>query len=504
MMRNKKNLPARRSNPADGAQGISIAARHLHEECGVFGVYAKSRCDVAGLCYYALYALQHRGQESAGIVVNDDGVFHTYRDVGLVNEVFSAERLAALGQGNIAVGHVRYGTTGSDNKRNVQPIVVNHHKGRMALAHNGNLTNSQTLRAELESRGSIFQTTSDTEVISYIIVQERLTHGSIESAVAAAMDRIQGAYSLVLSSPGKLLAVRDPHGFRPLCMGEKADGSVVFASESCALDAVGAKFVRDILPGEIVVVDRNGVKSIKTHCGKADKHLCVFEFIYFARPDSVIDGSSVQTARQRAGAYLALEHPVQADIVVGVPDSGLDAALGYARQSGIPYGIGFIKNKYIGRTFISPTQAMRENEVHIKLNPIRSVVEGKRVVLIDDSIVRGTTSRRIVKLLRDAGAKEVHMRVSAPPFVAACYYGTDIDDPKKLIANNHSIPEIAELIGVDSLGYLSLDDAVKLADNTECGFCTACFGGGYPTEVPQGGKDRFEYKISEKEQKLHA
>jgi amidophosphoribosyltransferase len=504
MMRSKKNLPACRSNPENGTQGISIVARHLHEECGVFGVYAKTRCDVAGLCYYALYALQHRGQESAGIVVNDDGVFHTYRDVGLVNEVFSAERLAALGEGNIAVGHVRYGTTGSDNKRNVQPIVVNHHKGRMALAHNGNLTNSQTLRAELESRGSIFQTTSDTEVISYIIVQERLTHGSIESAVEAAMDRIQGAYSLVLSSPGKLLAVRDPHGFRPLCMGEKADGSVVFASESCALDAVGAKFVRDILPGEIVVVDKTGVKSIKSHCGKADKHLCVFEFIYFARPDSVIDGSSVQTARQRAGAYLALEHPVQADIVVGVPDSGLDAALGYARQSGIPYGIGFIKNKYIGRTFISPTQTMRENEVHIKLNPIRSVVEGKRVVLIDDSIVRGTTSRRIVKLLRDAGAKEVHMRVSAPPFVAACYYGTDIDDPKKLIANNHSIPEIAELIGVDSLGYLSLDDAVKLADNTECGFCTACFGGGYPTEVPQGGKDRFEYKISEKEQELHA
>lgn len=506
MMRSKmkENIPARHSSPEGGTQGISIAARHLHEECGVFGVYTKERREVAGLCYYALYALQHRGQESAGIVVNDDGLFHTYRDVGLVNEVFSAERLAALGEGNIAVGHVRYGTTGSDNKRNVQPIVVNHHKGRMALAHNGNLTNSQTLRAELESRGSIFQTTSDTEVISYIIVQERLTHDSIEEAVSAAMDRIQGAYSLVLSSPGKLVAVRDPRGFRPLCMGEVKDGSVVFASESCALDAVGAKFVRDILPGEIVVADRNGVKSIKTHCCQADKHLCVFEFIYFARPDSVIDGSSVQTARQRAGAYLALEHPVQADIVVGVPDSGLDAALGYARQSGIPYGIGFIKNKYIGRTFISPTQTMRENEVHIKLNPIRSVVEGKRVVLIDDSIVRGTTSRRIVKLLRDAGAREVHMRVSAPPFVAACYYGTDIDDPKKLIANNHSIQEIAELIGVDSLGYLSLEDVVKLADNTECGFCTACFGGGYPTEVPKGGKDRFEYKISEKEQELHA
>ena len=480
--------------------GKLFPTRHLHEECGVFGVYSEKTADVASLAYYALYALQHRGQESAGIVVNDDGLFNTYRDVGLVNEVFSPQRLASLGQGNIAVGHVRYGTTGSDSKRNVQPIVINHHKGRMALAHNGNLTNSQELRAQLESRGSIFQTTSDTEVISYIIVQERLTHSSIEEAVSAAMDRIEGAYSLVISSPSKLLAVRDPHGFRPLCMGRLPDESVVFASESCALDAIGAKFERDVRPGEIIVVDKAGIKSIETHCKTAEKKFCVFEFIYFARPDSVIDGSSVQTARQRAGAFLALEHPVQADIVIGVPDSGLDAALGYARQSGIPYGIGFIKNKYIGRTFISPTQDMRENEVHIKLNPIRSVVEGKRVVLIDDSIVRGTTSRRIVKLLRSAGAKEVHMRVSAPPFVDACYYGTDIDDPKKLIASSHTPEEIARIIGADSLGYLSLEDVVKLADNTESGFCTACFGGGYPTAVPKNGsKDRFESKISEKE-----
>ncbi len=477
-----------------------IPARHLHEECGVFGVFSRETADVASLAYYALYALQHRGQESAGIVVNDDGLFRVHRDVGLVSEVFPPAQLAALGTGNIAVGHVRYGTTGSDNKRNVQPIVVNHHKGRMALAHNGNLTNSFPLREELESRGSIFQTTSDTEVISYIIVQERLRHSSIEEAVSAAMDRIQGAYSLVLSSPTKLIAVRDPHGFRPLCMGHLPDGSVVFASESCALDAIGACFDRDLTPGEIVVVDKNGIRSMTGHCGKAEKRLCVFEFIYFARPDSVIDGSSVQVARQRAGAFLALEHPVQADIVIGVPDSGLDAALGYARQSGIPYGIGFIKNKYIGRTFISPTQTMRENEVNIKLNPIRSVVEGKRVVLIDDSIVRGTTCRRTIDLLRRAGAKEIHMRVSAPPFVAACYYGTDIDDPAKLIANQHTIPEIAKIIGVDSLGYLSLTDVVKLADRTENGFCTACFGGGYPTEVPRNsGKDRFEHKISERE-----
>ena len=476
-----------------------IRERHIHEECGVFGVFARETTDVASLAYYALYALQHRGQESAGIAVNDDGVFTAYRDVGLVSEVFPKERLQALGTGSIAVGHVRYGTTGSDNKRNVQPILVNHFKGRMALAHNGNLTNSQELRQKLESSGSIFHTTTDSEVIAYIIVQERLKTSSIEAAVSAAMGHIEGAYSLVISSPTKLIAVRDPHGFRPLCMGHLKDGSVVFASESCALDAIGAEFDRDILPGEIVVADKNGVRSDTSHCGKAEKRLCVFEFIYFARPDSVIDGSSVHIARQRAGAFLALEHPVQADIVIGVPDSGLDAAMGYARQSGIPYGMGFIKNKYIGRTFISPTQDMRENEVNIKLNPIRSVVEGKRVVLIDDSIVRGTTCRRTIDLLRKAGAKEIHMRVSAPPFVSECYYGTDIDDKNKLIANHHTVEEIAEIIGVDSLGYLSIEDVVKLADNTQGGFCTASFGGGYPTAVPQdSGKDRFECKISER------
>ena len=296
-----------------------LPARHIQEECGVFGVYAPETTDVAPLAYYALYALQHRGQESAGIAVNDDGVFTAYRDVGLVNEVFPAERLRSLGTGTIAVGHVRYGTTGSDNKRNVQPILVNHYKGRMALAHNGNLTNSHALRQELESQGSIFQTTTDSEVIAYIIVQERLRAPSIEEAVSAAMDRVEGAYSLVISSPTKLIAVRDPHGFRPLCMGRLRDGGVVFASESCALDAIGARFERDILPGEIVVADKSGVKSDTRHCGKVPKRLCVFEFIYFARPDSVIDGSSVHVARQRAGAFLALEHPVQADIVIGVP-----------------------------------------------------------------------------------------------------------------------------------------------------------------------------------------
>ena len=489
-----------RSCAASWPMTVSNMDRHLHEECGVFGVRLPERGDVASLAYYALYSLQHRGQESAGIAVNDDGVIRAYRDVGLVGDVFRPERLASLGRGGIAVGHVRYGTTGSDNQRNVQPILVNHYKGRMALAHNGNLTNSHALRRELESQGSIFQTTTDSEVIAYLIVQERLRHPSIEAAVSAAMERLEGAYSLVISSPSKLIAVRDPHGFRPLCMGELRDGSVVFASESCALDAIGARFLRDLHPGEIVVADGKGLRSIETHCGKVPKSLCVFEFIYFARPDSVIDGSSVHVARQRAGAFLALEHPVQADVVIGVPDSGLDAALGYARQSGIPYGMGFIKNKYIGRTFISPTQALRESEVSIKLNPIRSVVAGKRVVLIDDSIVRGTTCRRTIDLLRKAGAREIHMRVSAPPFVSECYYGTDIDDKDKLIATHHSVEEIAKIIGVDSLGYLSLENVVKLADSTS-GFCTACFGGGYPTALPEpGGKDRFECPISEREE----
>ncbi len=471
---------------------------HIHEECGVFGVFSEENCDVASLAYFGLYALQHRGQESAGIVVNDDGVFTAYCDEGLVNEVFPTDRLKALGQGNIVVGHVRYATTGTDRKRNAQPIVINHHKGRMALAHNGNLTNSYELRGELERNGSIFHTTTDSEVIAYIIVQERLRTPSIEEAVHAAMGRIEGAYSLVISSPTKLIAARDPHGFRPLCMGRTADGKTVFASESCALDAIGAEFVRDVAPGEIITVSYDGMKSDTRRCGTAPKRLCVFEFVYFARPDSVVNGAGVSLARQKAGAFLAGEHPVEADVVIGVPDSGLDAALGYAKASGIPYSIGFTKNKYIGRTFISPTQEQREVGVNIKLNPIRSVVEGKRVVLIDDSIVRGTTCRSTIDLLRKAGAKEIHMRVSAPPFVAPCYYGTDIDDAEKLIANRHTVEEIASIIGVDSLGYLSIEHLLQIADGCE-GFCTACFGGEYPTAIPShGNKDRFERKLKDK------
>ncbi len=473
----------------------------LREECGVFGIIKNEKSDVAHDAYYGLFALQHRGQESAGIVVNDDGLFKSYKDVGLVNDVFDREAIASLGEGNMAVGHVRYGTTGTDGRLNAQPVMVNHIKGRMALAHNGNLTNSYELRSMLELSGSIFHTTSDTEVISYIITKERINSKSIEEAIGKAMGIIKGAYSLVIMSPSKLIAVRDPNGFRPLCYGVTEDGGYVIASESAALDAVGAELVRDVRPGEIIVFSKDGVKSIKDRCNDAKQSVCVFEYIYFARPDSVIDGCSVHSSRLRAGAFLALEHPVQADIVVGVPDSGIDAAIGFSRQSGIPYGIGFIKNKYIGRTFISPGQKSREDKVRIKLNPIKETVSGKRVVLIDDSIVRGTTCARIVNLIREAGAREVHVRISAPPFVNPCYYGTDIDSRDSLIACNHTTEEIAKIIGADSLGYLSVDNVRKIAQGEHCkGFCTGCFGTEYPAEVPsETKKDRFERKISERE-----
>lgn len=473
-----------------------MSSNQIHEECGVFGIYSSKRQNVADIVYYGLYALQHRGQESAGIVVNDDGIFSVFKAPGLVGEAFSQSELNALGKGNIAVGHVRYATTGSDSMQNIQPIVVNHHKGRMALAHNGNLTNSFELREALEENGAIFHTTTDSEVISYLTVQKRLTHKSIEGAVSAAMDIIEGAYSIVISSPAKLIAARDPHGFRPLCYGKTDDGSFVFASESCALDAVNAKFVRDILPGEIAIVENGELRFDKSHCNKYKKSFCVFEYIYFARPDSVIDGESVSLARQKAGQFLAMEHPVEADLVIGVPDSGLEAALGYANYSGIPYSIGFTKNKYIARTFIAPDQEMRKTGVNIKLNPIKEVIKGKRIVLIDDSIVRGTTCRRIIEQLRTAGAKEIHMRVSAPPFVAPCYYGTDIDDADGLIANKHTVEEIAQIIGVDSLGYLSCEHVCQLTRNNT-GFCTACFGGKYPTKIKSDTrKSRFESKIS--------
>lgn len=474
----------------------------LHEECGVFGIYSRDpNIDVAKDTYYGLFALQHRGQESCGIVVNDDGVMTSHKDVGLVENVFTKDTVNQLGSGQIAIGHVRYGTTGTRPRLNAQPLVVNHSKGYMAIAHNGNLVNAFELREELELNASIFHTTSDTEVISYVITRERLNTSSIEDAVCKAMPKLQGAYSIVLMYPTKLIAARDMHGFRPLCMGQIGE-SVIFASESCAFDSIGATFIRDIEPGEIVVVDENGVRSIREHCGKAKRALCIFEYIYFARPDSVIEGTSVHNARQRAGAFLSLEHPVQADVVIGVPDSGIDAAIGYSKQSGIPYGLGFIKNRYIGRTFIQPSQSQREISVRIKLNPISSTIKDKRVIIIDDSIVRGTTSARIVKMLRDAGAKEVHMRISSPPFLNPCFYGTDIDSRENLIACNYTHDEIKNMIGVDSLGYLSVDNLIRICDGNTSndnfnGFCTACFTGNYPTEVPgEMKKNRFEQKIS--------
>lgn len=469
----------------------------IHEECGVFGYFSPVRTQAAGIVYNGLYALQHRGQESCGIVVNDDGLFSSVKDLGLVSEVFSPDVFRTFGEGNMAVGHVRYGTTGGNIRANCQPIEVRHVHGPLAVAHNGNLTNAGALRRELELKGSIFHTSSDTETIAYIITQQRLTAPSIESAVSRSMDVLQGAYSLVIMSPQKLIALRDPNGFRPLCYGKTGDGCFYVASESCALHAVGAEFVRDLLPGEILVFSKEGVRSIRDHCGKADPALCVFEYIYFARPDSEIDGVCVHDARILAGRLLARQHPVEADVVIGVPDSGLDAALGYSKESGIPYEIGFVKNKYIARTFISPGQGARENQVRIKLNPIESVVQGKRVILIDDSIVRGTTSRRIVGLLRQAGAVEVHMRVSAPPFRNPCYYGTDIDSRDNLIACHYTVEETAKQIGCDSLGYLSIEGARCLGGGQGC--CTACFSGDYPTPIPDAPyKNRFEQKLSQR------
>ena len=473
----------------------------LHEECGIFGVIASEICDVASISYYGLYALQHRGQESCGIVVNDDGVFVSHKDMGLVSEVFSQDILTRLPKGTMAVAHARYGTTGGTNRNNCHPIEVNHQKGKMALAHNGNLSNAAELRNELELSGAIFHTTSDTETIAYIITKERLKAPSIEDAVSQAMNTLDGAYSLVVMSPQKLICARDPYGFRPLCYGKTADGMYVVASESCAIKAVGADVIRDVEPGEILVFNKNGVVSRREHCGKKDKKLCIFEYIYFARPDSVIDGISVHASRIRAGKILAKAHPVEADVVIGAPDSGLDAALGFSGESGIPYGIGLIKNKYIGRTFISPGQGERIDGVKIKLAAVEESVKGKRVVLVDDSIVRGNTMGRVVKLLRDAGAKEVHVRISSPPFLHPCYYGTDIDSEEHLIACHHTISEIAAMIGADSLGYLPVERLGELCGGEN--FCSACFNGDYPTKVPTDTrKDRFEMRLSDRKKEV--
>lgn len=451
----------------------------LHEECGVFGIWDPNG-SCANTTYYGLVALQHRGQEGCGIAVNLDREISGHKDMGLVNEVFDEETLSKL-KGNMAVGHVRYGTAGGSLRENVQPLILRYVKGTLAISHNGNITNVGELRKDLERTGAIFQTTADTEIIAYLIARERLETPSIEAAVKNTVKKLKGAFSLLVMSPRKIVAARDPWGFRPLCMG-KRDDAIVFASESCAFDSIDAEFTRDIEPGEIVVVEDGKITSDKELC-RPSTHLCIFEHIYFARPDSTVDGQSVHEARMLAGALLASQSKTDADIVIGVPDSGLSAAEGYAKESGLPYGTGFIKNRYIGRTFIKPQQSLREIAVKMKLNALKSVIKGKRVIMIDDSIVRGTTCGKIVKMLRDAGAKEVHVKISSPKFIWPCFFGTDIPSRDVLIANKYTTEEICEIIGADSLDFLSLENLHKIAPQSKSGFCDACFTGNYPVNV---------------------
>lgn len=448
----------------------------IHEECGVFGISSDSG-NCAEDTYYGLYALQHRGQESCGIATINGRELSHYRALGLVGDVFTQAKLEELG-GTMAVGHVRYSTQGDCSAENAQPLTLRYAKGTLSLAHNGNLINSDSLKNKYEYQGAIFHTSTDSEIIAYVIAQERLRCNCVEDAVTRAVRQLKGAFSLIIMSPQKLIAARDPWGFRPLCMGRRGN-DIVFASESCALDAIGATFVRELDPGEIVAVFDGKARSIRDNC-VGSSHMCIFEYIYFSRPDSFIAGQSVHESRIMAGRCLARRHPVEADVVIGVPDSGLSAADGYALESGIPRASGFIKNRYIGRTFIAPNQNDREKGVRIKLNPQRSIVEGKRVVMIDDSIVRGTTSKQIVKLLRDAGAREVHIRISSPEFISPCYFGTDIPDKKDLVSCKHSPAELCERLGADSLGFLGIDDLTKIAPNAACGFCDGCFTTKYP------------------------
>ena len=457
----------------------------LGEECGVFGIYDFDGNDIASTIYYGLFALQHRGQESCGIAVSDTrgpkGIVKSHKGMGLVNEVFTPEVLTGL-KGDIGLGHTRYSTAGSSTRENAQPLVLNYIKGTLGLAHNGNLINAPELRRELEYTGAIFQTTIDSEVIAYHIARERVRSASAEEAVSRAMDKIKGAYSLIVMSPRKLIGARDPFGFRPLCIG-KRDHAYILASETCALETIGAELVRDVEPGEIVTITPDGIRSDKSHCLPREQEArCIFEYIYFARPDSHFDGVSVYQSRILAGRYLAADSPVEADLVVGVPESGNAAALGYSLESGIPYGTAFVKNGYVGRTFIKPGQSSRETSVKVKLNVLSEAVKGKRVIMIDDSIVRGTTSGRIVKMLREAGAEEVHMRVSSPPFLYPCYFGTDVPAREQLLAYNRSVEEIRQVIGADSLAYLRVERLGEMIGGLP--HCTGCFTGQYPLAPP--------------------
>jgi len=461
-----------------------IPSDKLREECGVVAIYAHP--EASKLAYLSLYALQHRGQESAGIAASNGERVELHKGMGLVSDLFTGEVLARL-PGALAIGHTRYSTTGDSALLNAQPIMVECNKGKIALAHNGNITNAHEVHAQLEQQGSIFQTTSDTEVIVHLIARSR--EQTLADAMADSLRRIEGAFSLVMLTPDRIFAARDPRGFRPLVMGRisgqaahTAD-TIVFASETCAFDLIGATYEREVKPGELVIVGPEGVHS-RFYSAQQPQSNCIFEHVYFSRPDSIVFGRAVQQTRDAMGRQLALESPVDADIVVPVPDSGMTAAMGFAQQSGIPIQIGLIRNHYVGRTFIEPEQRVRDFGVKLKLNPVRHVLEGKRVVLIDDSIVRGTTSKKIVRMVRDAGAKEVHMRISCPPTISPCFYGVDTPSKNQLIAANKSVEEIREYIKADSLAYLSLEGLRKAAgEGDEPCYCTACYTGKYPTNI---------------------
>ena len=456
----------------------------IKEACGVFGVYDLSGKDVSKTIYYGLLSLQHRGQESCGIAVSNTNLDETniicYKDMGLVSQVFDKEKISEL-KGNLGVGHVRYSTTGESTKENAQPLALNYIKGTLALAHNGNLINTYELREKIQKNGAVFHTNIDSEIIAYYIAKERVRTSSIEEATLKTMKKIKGAYSLIIVSPKKLIGVRDPYGFKPLCLGKK-DNAYILSSETCALDIIGAKFIRDIEPGEIVTISDGQVFSNKSNCIFEEKRRrCIFEYIYFAREDSYIDGVSVYNARLKSGEFLAEDYPVKADIVIGVPNSGNTAAKGYSRKANIPFAEAFVKNSYIGRTFIKPDQNERNIAVNLKLNVLKEVVKDKRIVLIDDSIVRGTTSKEIISLLKNAGAKEVHIRISSPPFLWPCFFGIDVPKREELIAYKHNRKEICELLGADSLEYLKIERLSQLVDNM--GICKGCFTGKYPIKV---------------------
>ncbi|MBP7088587.1 MAG: amidophosphoribosyltransferase [Candidatus Omnitrophica bacterium] len=460
--------------------------------CGIFGMIGSK--DAAKLTYLGLYALQHRGEESAGIVASDKGRVHKHSGMGLVSDVFN-ERIIKSLRGNIAVGHTRYSTTGSSTVKNIQPFLINHRGSNIAIAHNGNLINTAELRSEIEEKGSIFQTTMDSEIIAHLLV--RSVGGSFEEQTVKALSRLAGAFSLVILFDGMLIGARDIHGFRPLCIG-KLDNAYVLASETCALDLICAKYVRDVLPGEIVFIRNDRIESL--YLPEKDKHsLCIFEYIYFARPDSDIFGNNVYLTRKRLGQQLAKEYPVDCDIVMPIPDSGNYAAMGFAEESGIPLEVGMIRNHYIGRTFIQPSQHTRDFRVRVKLNPIRSILKDKKVALIEDSIVRGTTSRSRVKTLREAGVKEIHMLVSCPPIISPCFYGIDFPSKKELIASRRSVEQIRDFIGLDSLKYLSLNGMLRAMLLPQEEFCTACFSGKYPTRLPKKfSKNMWEQKRNKK------